>query len=261
MLEALSFGGAPVLVTGAAAGIGLGASEALAELGARVIGVDMNTSFGEASSAGAAAGEAPDCFHSRLVADVSVEDQVIELVHAVGEEYGQLAAVVNAAGGSSASRVEQTSLGAWDKTIANNLTSVFLMTRECLPLLAVTGGALVNVSSTYAFSSRAGQSAYSAAKAGIVGFTRAVAIEGAPRGVRANAVCPGPVETPRRLERFASGADSRATAEGRTLLGRMASVAEVGSLIAFLASRASSYVTGAAFVIDGGQLVHIGNVS
>lgn len=231
------------MVSGAAAGIGRACCEVLADLGASVIGVDIDPEF--------------DGYRY----DVSVEEQVRELGRRVSGEHERLAAVVNVAGIGDAELLANEDAATWNRVLQVSLSSVFLMTREFLPLVAAGEGAFVNIASTYALASRPRHGAYSAAKGGIVSLTKAVAVEAAASGVRANAVCPGPVETPRRKARFDSGEDNRERAAGRTLLGRLAEPAEVAYLVAFLASRAASYITGSAFVIDGGQLAHIGDVS
>lgn len=258
MFDVLRFDSSAVVVTGAAAGIGRSCCEVLADLGAQILAVDIDPAFRDQRFVTRNGVSWPE---SHFLADVSAEQDVQELARSIQASHSQLAAVINVAGIGLSTPIAQTDLASWDRVLQVSLSSVFLMTRAFLPLVSAGHGAFVNVSSTYAFSSRARHSAYSAAKAGIVSFTRAVAIEGAAAGVRANSVCPGPVETPRRQRRFDSGEESRERAAKRTLLGRLADPAEIAYLIAFLASRAASYITGGTFVIDGGQLVHIGEVT
>ncbi len=257
MIESLQFRGTAVLVTGAAAGIGFSCCEVLADLGAKIIAVDKNPTFGRTLQRTAQGNSWPDRYY---IADASVESDVSRVGSRVMKEYGEIAALVNVAGMGPNQPIVSMDLEFWTRVISNSLTSVYLMSREFLPLLTDGVGSIVSISSTYAFSSRANKGAYSAAKAGIVGFTKTLAIEASKRGIRANAVCPGPVLTERRLGSGA-GSEEFEEAAARTLLGRFAAPREVANLVAFLASGAASYITGSAIVIDGGQLTHIGAVT
>lgn len=258
MIESLQFRGSAVVVSGAAAGIGFSCCEVLADLGARIIAVDKNPSLRRNRQTTAFGNVWPD---RGFVADASVDSEISEVVDEVAKEFGEIAALVNVAGMGPNRSIVSMDLDFWNMVISNSLTSVYLMTSKFLPIIKDNVGSIVSVSSTYAFSSRANKSAYSAAKAGIVGFTKTTAIEAGKRGIRANAVCPGPVLTPRRVEAGASGDDSYEEAARQTLLGRFAEPREIANLVAFLASGAASYITGSAVVIDGGQLSHIGAVT
>ncbi len=258
MIDSLQFRGSVAVVTGAAAGIGFACCETLADLGAKIVAIDKNPTFGRELRKTTKGNVWPDRYY---IADASLESDVSRVASRVAKEYGEIVALVNVAGIAGNQLISSMDTDFWNRVIANSLTSVFLMSREFLPLLKDGEGSIVSVSSTYAFSSRANKAAYSAAKAGIVGFTKTLAIEASKMGIRANAVCPGPVISPRRIENSASGADNPEEAAARTLLGRFAEADEIANLVAFLASRAASYMTGSAVVIDGGQLTHIGAVT
>ena len=251
MLKELGFDGAAVVVTGAANGIGRASCTALAELGARVIGVDIEADFedkvqseGHVYGAGAVG----------IVADVSIEEEVRALRARVEGEVDSLAAVVNVVGVGSRRAVVEMPLAEWQRVLQVSLTSTFLTTRELLPLVEAARGSFVNVASTHAFVGLPFGSAYSASKAGVVGFTRQLATEVGALGVRANSVCPGPVNTKGRD----TGHGPESTMS--TVLRRSADASEIANVIAFLASPASSFVTGAAVMVDGGQSVHRGIV-
>lgn len=258
MIESLKFDGAAVVVSGAAAGIGRSCCELFTDLGARVIAVDIDATFVDSVHVSPSGKEWPDRF---LLADVSKESEVVGIAREVDKEYGAIASLINVAGIGPAKSIGDMELSLWESVLATSLTSVFLMTREFMPLIESEFGSIVNVSSTYAFSSRSGKSAYSAAKGAIVSFTKTTAIEASKRGIRANAVCPGPVLTPRRKDSLSGGSDDLDAAIRRTLLGRFAEASEIANLIVFLASRAASFMTGSAVVIDGGQLTHIGEAT
>ena len=253
-LAALRFDGAPVIVTGAGAGIGQACCEVLTDLGATVIAVDFNEEILANISNSAIYGENAKAF----VADVSSEADVANLKAEIERSYDSITAVINVAGTNDNTSVRKLSLEQWNRIMATNLTSVFLMTREFLPLVERGRGSFVNIASTYGLVGVKNNTSYCSSKAGIINLTRQIATEVGSAGVRANSVCPGPTLTPRRQSSFDSGRSIRAEAEQRTLLGRMASPLEIARVIVFLASNAASYVTGATFVVDGGQLAFIG---
>lgn len=257
MQDLLDFKGAPVVITGVASGIGFSCGELFAELGAKVIGVDLNPTFGNEAHFTESNKRWPERYFSF---DVSKESSVRDMAKQVFGEFGEISALINIAGSGSTNSIEQMDFSHWQRVMNANISSIFLMTREFLPMIRINTGAIVNMSSTYAFSSRPGKSAYSASKGAIVSFTKASAVEAAKRGIRVNAVCPGPIRTPRRLDAAAADIDDLDAAARRTLLGRIAQPSEIANVIAFLASPAASYMTGSAVVIDGGQISHIGEV-
>lgn len=258
MLDLLKFDGSPVVITGAASGIGLSCCELFTDLGAKVIAVDLDPTFGLSHHGTTLGLNWPERYYS---IDVSQESEVKQLAKEVFGEFGEIASLVNIAGVGSTSSLQAMDLAHWNRIMQTNLTSVFLMIREFLPMLRENTGSVVNMSSTYAFSSRNNKAAYSASKGAIVSLTKAASIEASKKGVRVNAVCPGPVMTPRRVDAGADGIDDLDMAARRTLVGRMALPSEIANLIAFLASRAASFITGSAVVIDGGQLSHIGEAT
>lgn len=251
MLDELDMHGKSVVVTGAANGMGRATCGVLAELGARVFAVDIEDGFATRLNAERAHyGDAA----LALLADVSSEAAISTLVNQVSAEVEEIAAVVNIVGGSLRASVAEMDLSEWNRTLAVSLTSVMLMSRGFLPLVERARGSFVNMASTHAFVGLPLGSAYSAAKAGVVGFTRQMATEVGPTGVRVNCVCPGPVDTRGRT------GETRPESAMSTVLGRTADPLELANVIAFLASPASSFITGAAIVIDGGQSAHRGLV-
>src|SRR5215470_3987713 len=234
-----------VLVTGAASGIGLAvAARCLAE-GATVAALDRD---------GAAL--------SRAVAGLAVggRDRVAAVqadVATAGERLGRLTAVVNVAGiGGYTGDIGQTSPADWARTLAVNLSGTFHVCRAALPLLrAAGGGRIVTVSSQYGLVGGAGSPAYSAAKAGVIGLTRAMAVDHAAEGILVNCVCPGPIDTP-MLRASTSHAElaarEAARTAGRVLLGGPGRPEDVAGMIAFLLGHDAGFLTGAVLTCDGG---------
>ena len=251
MLSQLNFNGRSVVVTGAAHGIGRATCAVLTEMNARVYAVDFTPDFETTVESDR------DTYGQdgvAIVADVSSEDQVSSLRDRIESEVESLAAVVNVVGAAGKGKaVRDMALSEWSRAIDVSLTSMFLMSRALLPLVERASGSFVNVASTHALVGLPLGNAYSAAKAGVIGFTRQLATEVGSSGVRANSVCPGPVDTNGQ-----SGHNSESPTS--TVLGRFADASEIANLIGFLASPASSFMTGTSVVIDGGQTAHRGLV-
>jgi meso-butanediol dehydrogenase / (S,S)-butanediol dehydrogenase / diacetyl reductase len=162
--------------------------------------------------------------------------------------------VVNAAGIGAMGRTEAVATAQWRRVIDVNLTGTFLVCREAVPELVKTKGSIVNVSSAGGLKPTAYNAAYCASKAAVIMLTKTLAVELSDRGVRANCVCPGSVDTP-FLRSFVppDDANMRLLARNAALLGRVVTVDEVAEAVSYLASDAAAMVTGTALCIDGGS--------
>lgn len=233
------------LITAAAHGIGAATARSFADAGYRLALADI-----DADGLGAIA-ERLDRPVTTVVADVTTEAGAAGAVEAAVATYGRLDTLVNVVGGSRPGRtVVDIELAEWDRWLALNLSSVFLMCRQALPSLITSGGSIVNVSSGAGLRGMRANPAYCAAKAGVVGLTRALAIDHGPAGVRVNCVAPGAIRTP-LMERNRSVAEIDAM--GRiSVLGRIGDPDEIAATIRWLASDAASYLTGQTIEVDGG---------
>jgi NAD(P)-dependent dehydrogenase (short-subunit alcohol dehydrogenase family) len=229
------------VITGAASGIGAAAAERFADEGARVVGVDV-------------AGESPA--ELSLQADVSDEEAVIGVYSRVRESLGRIDVLFNNAGinPTDDGSVLETSLETWQRVQDVNLRSVFVCCKHGIPhLLESGGGSVINTASFVAMMGAAtSQISYTASKGGVIALSRELGVEFARRGVRVNALCPGPVATPLLMELFASDPVQAARRLIHLPMGRFAEPAEVAGAALFLASDDSSYVTASAFMVDGG---------
>jgi NAD(P)-dependent dehydrogenase (short-subunit alcohol dehydrogenase family) len=229
------------VITGAASGIGAESARLFGGEGAKVVGVDL-VEGAEGDLA--------------LVADVTDSDQVAEMYASARAQFGRIDVLFNNAGINPPDDVSviETDLEAWQRVQDVNIRGVLLCCKHGIPhLLDGGGGSVINVASFVALMGAAtSQISYSASKGAVLAMSREMGVEFARRGVRVNALCPGPVNTPLLQELFAA---DRAQAERRLVhlpMGRFAETREIAQAALFLASDESSYVNAATFVVDGG---------
>ena len=238
-----------VLVTGAAKGIGRGIAERFSEAGARIALFDL-----DGPGARAFAGSLPAAI--AIEGDVAVEADANRAVAETLAAFGRLDVLVNNAGVELNGTVAAMYPEEWDRQIAVNLRSAYLFSRAAIPPMRVHGGSSLHISSVHAFVSWPQCPAYDASKAGLIGLTRAMALDHGRDGIRVNAICPGYIRTPLLEERIQSLPDPEAAM--RTIVaahpaGRMGTPRDIAEAALFLASEAASFITGIALVVDGGM--------
>jgi NAD(P)-dependent dehydrogenase (short-subunit alcohol dehydrogenase family) len=229
------------VITGAAGGIGAATVEAFAREGAKVVGVDLlEGAPGDLS----------------LAVDVTEEFAVTQMYAQVREEFGRVDVLFNNAGISpdDDTSVLDTSLEAWQRVQDVNLKSVFLCCKHGIPhLLQGGGGSVINTASFVAVMGAAtSQISYTASKGGVLALTRELGVEFARRGVRVNALCPGPIDTPLLRELFAKDPEKAQRRLVHVPMGRFGRADEIANGVLFLASDESSFVTATTFLVDGG---------
>lgn len=241
--------GKVALVTGAASGIGAASAVQLSAAGATVVCADLDIDGARSTAQQiVASGGAAEA----VGLDVSDDESVTSAVDFVVDKYGRVDIAVNSAGITGPARTDllSTTTDAWRRVLDVNLTGVFFCLRaEIAAMTRCGGGSIVNIASILGLVGRTDQSAYVAAKHGVIGVTRAAALEYADRGVRVNAVCPGYIDTAMIAQ---MPSEARAQVTGLHPIGRLGTSDEVAEMVTFLASDRAKFVTGGHYSVDGG---------
>jgi NAD(P)-dependent dehydrogenase (short-subunit alcohol dehydrogenase family) len=238
-----------VVITGAGGGIGREAAVLFSDEGASVCVADVSADQGVATAAACR-----EAFFQEV--DVADSASVEAMYTATAERYGEIDVLYNNAGIMPAddASILETAPEAWDRVLDVNAKGVYLCCRHGIPhLLKRGGGSVINVASFVALVGAAtSQIAYTASKGAVLSLTRELAVEFARRGVRVNALCPGPVETPLLMRLFAEDPAAYERRRVHLPMGRLAKAREIALAALFLASDESSYVNGSTFLVDGG---------
>jgi len=237
-----------VVITGAGSGLGLASARRMAEEGARIVAVDIDEQ--------ACVTAAKETGGEFVVADVSDEAQVRDLFDGVATRYGRVDVAFNNAGISPPEddSILTTGIEAWRRVQEINLTSVYLCCKYVLPHMQRQGkGSIINTASFVAVLGAAtSQISYTASKGGVLAMSRELGVQFAREGIRVNALCPGPINTPLLRELFAADPERAARRLVHVPMGRFGEPEEIAAAVAFLASDDSSFITASQFLVDGG---------
>ncbi|HKA69956.1 MAG TPA: 3-oxoacyl-ACP reductase [Actinomycetes bacterium] len=241
-------GGRVAVITGGGSGIGKATALRLAEEGARVVVVDLETDAADAV--------AKEVGGLSVTADVTDEDAVRSMYAFAQDAYGSIDIAFNNAGISPPEddSILDTDLATWRRVQEVNLTSVYLCCRHVLPYMQRQGrGSIINTASFVAVLGAAtSQISYTASKGGVLALSRELGVQFARDGIRVNALCPGPVNTPLLRELFAKDPERAARRLVHVPMGRFAEATEIAAAVAFLASDDASFITASTFLVDGG---------
>ena len=247
----MELSGKRAMVTGAGSGIGRACALGLAAAGAAVAAVDVRS---EAAADVVVAIERAGGKGLTVSADVTRRAEVDAAVGRIAADLGGVDVLLNCAGGSLTSRFVDLEEAEWDQVVDLNLKAAYLCARPVARLMiARRSGRIINVSSNYGVTGSAPRVHYSAAKAGIIGFTKALALELAPHGITVNAVAPGPTATPRVCSKYS--AEEWAERERGIPMGRTAEPEDIADAVLFLASDRARYVTGQTLHVNGGLVM------
>ena len=245
------------LITGAGSGMGRVAAQMFAAEGAKVVVAEFDEKAGSetAGMVAAAGGEA-----TFVKADVSREDDARRMVEAAVSAYGKLDVLYNNAGimPEADHSVTDTDVDVWDQVMAVNVRGVFLACKYAIPRMLEQGaGSVINISSFVALlGCSVPQDAYTASKGAVLSLTRSLAVQFGPQGVRSNAICPGPIETPLLMDWLLKDEAAKKLRLARNPTGRFGKPEEIVSMAIYLASDESRWTNGAAMVVDGGISVN-----
>ena len=247
------YSGRVALVIGGTSGIGLATARGFARAGASVTIAARGEDAGRAACASLEASGANVLF---VQTDIAEEASVAHAVNRTVERFGRLDFAANIAGaGGDMAPLESASQDVWDSVMAINARGTWIAMRHEIPaMLASGGGAIVNMSSIYGLAGKPAHHAYVASKHAIVGMTRSVALEYAPRGIRVNAICAGVTRTPAMVQAEAFAPELVQSLVAQHPMGRMASEEEVAASVLWLCSEGAGYVTGTPLAVDGGFL-------
>jgi meso-butanediol dehydrogenase / (S,S)-butanediol dehydrogenase / diacetyl reductase len=241
------------IITGAAAGIGAASAALFAKEGANVVAVDLNRELLHQVSAQIekAGGQ---CLP--VTADVSRREEVENVLRAAKHKFGRIDILFNNAGIVPTGKLETISEEEWDRALAINVKSMYLLCHVVIPKMkAQGGGVILNTASATALRAVVDRACYTATKAAVVGLTKSMALDYVRDNIRVNCLCPGTVDTPslaQRLAAFPDPAEARKNFIARQPMGRFGTADEIAQAALYLVSPAAEFVTGVTFAIDGG---------
>jgi len=255
MLPGAALAGKVAIITGGASGIGRATAALFASEGASVVIVDIDEERGGQACEEIAGHGGRALFHH---ADVTSSQDCVEVMARVEREFGRLHVLFNNAGIIRRASVLELSENEWDRMMAVNVKSVFLMCKHAVPLLARSGGgSIINTASGWGLAGGPRAAAYCASKGAVVLLTKAMAIDHGPQNIRVNCICPGDTDTPmlrQEARELGEPDDAFLGAAAQRPLQRVGQPREIAQAALYLASDASSFVTGSALVVDGGGL-------